>query len=55
MTKFSEEFMTKVNDHLKENKSKPLGENIGGVHQKYKSIKKIMVHLKYHFKKQKIF
>ena len=40
MTKFSEEFMTKVNDHWKENKSKPLGENVGGVHQKYKSIKK---------------
>ena len=40
MTKFSEEFMTKVNDHWKENKSNPLGENVGGVHQKYKSIKK---------------
>ena len=32
MTKFSEEFMTKVNDHWKQNKSKPLGENVGGIH-----------------------
>ena len=40
MTKFSEEFMTKVNDHWKENKSKPLGENIGGVHTKRITIKK---------------
>ena len=31
--------MTKVNDHWKENRGKPLGENIGGA-QKYKSIKK---------------
>ena len=40
MTKFSEEFMTKVNDHWKQNKSKPLGENVGGIHLEYKSIKK---------------
>ena len=40
MTKFSEEFMTKGNDHWKENKSKPLGSNLGGVLQEYKSIKK---------------
>ena len=32
--------MTKVNDHWKQNKSKPLGENVGGVHLEYKSIKK---------------
>ena len=42
MTKFSEEFMTKVNDHWKENTGKPLGENIGGVHMEYKSIKTIL-------------
>ena len=40
MTKFSEEFMTKVNDHWKENRGKPLGEYIGGVHLEYRSIKK---------------
>ena len=32
--------MTKVNDHWKQNKSKPLGENVGGVHLEYRSIKK---------------
>ena len=40
MTKFSEEFMTKVNDHWKQNKSKPLGENVGGVHMERITIKK---------------
>lgn len=32
--------MTKVNDHWKQNKSKPLGGNLGGVHREYKNIKK---------------
>jgi hypothetical protein len=40
MTKFSEEFMTRVNDHWKENRGKPLGENIGGVHMERITIKK---------------
>ena len=40
MTKFNEEFMTKVNDHWKENRGKTLGENLGGVHREYKKIKK---------------
>jgi len=40
MTKFNEEFMTKVNDHWKENRGKPLGDNLGGIHREYKKIKK---------------
>ena len=40
MTKFSEEFMTKVNDHWQENRGKRLGENGGGVHMERITIKK---------------
>ena len=40
MTKFNEEFMTKVNDHWKENRGKPLGENVGGIHIERITIKK---------------
>ena len=41
MTKFNEEFMTKVNDHWKENRGKPLGDNLGGIHIERMTIKKI--------------
>ena len=40
MTKFNEEFMTKVNDHWKENRGNPLGENVGGIHIERITIKK---------------
>jgi hypothetical protein len=40
MTKFNEEFMTKVQDHWDENKGKVLSEGESGVHRTRKYIKK---------------
>ena len=40
MTKFNDEFISKVHEHWKENKGKTLGDKVGGVHREVKNIKK---------------
>ena len=40
MTKFSDEFINKVKQHWEENKGKPLGDKVGGIHREYKKLKK---------------
>ena len=40
MTKFSDEFINKVKQHWEENKGKPLGNKVVGIHREYKKLKK---------------
>tara|TARA_R100001460_G_scaffold34917_4_gene67580 strand:- start:969 stop:1187 length:219 start_codon:yes stop_codon:yes gene_type:complete len=40
MTKFSDEFVDKVQEHWQQNKGKELGEKVGGIHRKILSVKK---------------
>ena len=40
MTKFSDEFVNKVKQHWEDNKGKPLGDKVGGIHREYKKLKK---------------
>ena len=50
MTKFSDEFINKVKQHWEENKGKPLGNKVVGIHREYKKIKKFgMQDLAEHF------
>ena len=40
MTKFSDEFINKVKQHWDDNKGKPLGNKVVGIHREYKKLKK---------------
>tara|TARA_B100002019_G_C20865415_1_gene401392 strand:+ start:343 stop:555 length:213 start_codon:yes stop_codon:yes gene_type:complete len=51
MTKFNESDITTIQNYWKENKGIPLGNKIGGVHKKVKTVKKFgLQDLANHFK-----